>query len=305
MTSNSSYYGSKKMIRVLVIGSATIDQVEQDGISTVKMGGVVIYGGITFRKHGLRTAVVSNIATQDEEPFRRIFRQQDIRLFNGVTETTTVFVNHVDVDRDERRQEMPVRAAPITADQAQPAIGSAYHVHLGPLHPNDIRTDLFKFVAEKKRVTLDVQGYVRRVEKGKVHPCISESLDEALAVSSVIKAEREELQEILSWYYRHRQTRQMRIEDLINEYKLNEVVVTAGREGGYVVSASGEVVDYKAPQVKVADTTGAGDVFFAAYLVSRLHERRSIRESCEHATGIAVRHVKGRYITEESLRMSW
>ncbi len=289
------FVGIDKMSRVLVIGSATIDQVVQPGISAVKMGGVVTYAGITFRKHGLHTAVVSNIATQDVALFR-ILRHQDIQLFNGETKATTIFVNQV--DGDERWQEMPVRAAPITADQSRRPIQGVDHVHLGPLHPLDIETELLRLAAKKGIwVTLDVQGYVRRVEKGKVRLGISENLHEALMVCEVIKAERMELQAILDTY-------QMKIDELMNAYKLSEIVVTAGREGGRVVLASGEIVSYVARRVNhVVDTIGAGDVFFAAYLVSRLHERHSIRDACEHAALVAARQVQGRYISEDCLRI--
>jgi len=283
------------MNRVLVIGSATIDSIEQPGISAVKMGGVVTYAGITFRKHGLHTAVVSNIATQDVALFR-ILRQQDIQLFNGVTKTTTMFVNHV--DGDERWQKMPLRAAPITASQLQCTIQHVDHIHLGPLHPLDIERELLRIAPRKGIwVTLDVQGYVRRVEKGKVRPGISEDLHEALLACTVIGADRTELQVILDAY-------QMGIDELMNAYKLSEIVVTNGSEGGCVVLMSGEVVSYKARRVNhIVDVTGAGDVFFAAYLVSRLHQRRSVRVACNHAALVAARQVQGRYIPEDCLRV--
>ena len=92
------------MRRVVVIGSATVDEVKRTGTSATKMGGVVTYTGITFQKHGFTTSVVCNIAADDEELFR-ILREQSIQLFNGVTERTTVFVNHV--NGDQRRQEIP------------------------------------------------------------------------------------------------------------------------------------------------------------------------------------------------------
>ena len=284
------------MNRVVVIGSATVDEVKQTGSDVVQMGGVVTYTGITFHKHGLETSVVSNIAAVDQD-LLRILREQSIELFNGVTDRTTVFVNHV--NGDQRRQEMPVRASPITAEQARDAVESADHIHLGPLHPADIQPDLLTLVGEKKvRVTLDVQGYVRRVENGQVRVGVSERLHPALLCSSLIKADRTELEAILD-------ARQMGIEELMKVYELDEVVVTAGREGGCVTAVSGEVVGYKAARVsQVVDTTGAGDVFFGAYLFSRLHERRSIRESCEHAALVAAQQVQGRYITQETLRVA-
>ena len=284
-----------KMNSVLIIGSATIDRVEQPGVSAVKMGGVVTYAGITFRKHGLHTTVVSNIATQDVALFR-ILRQQDIQLFNGVTKTTTMFVNHV--DGDERWQEMPVCAAPITAGQLQCTIQHVDHIHLGPLHPLDIERGFIRLASRKGIwITLDVQGYVRRIEKGKVRQGISEDLHEALLACTVISAERTELQVILDAY-------QMGIDELMNAYELSEIVVTNGSEGGRVVLMSGEVVSYKARRVNhVADATGAGDVFFAAYLVSRLHQRQSVRVACKHAALVAARQVQGRYIPEDCLRV--
>ncbi len=282
------------MNHVLVIGSATIDRVEQPGISAVKMGGVVTYAGITFRKHGLHTDVVSNIATQNVALFR-ILSQQDIQLFNGVTKTTTTFVNYV--DGDERWQEMPVRATPITAGQLQRTIRGVDHIHLGPLHPLDIERGLILAPRKGIWVTLDVQGYVRRVEKGKVRPGISEDLHEALLACTVIKADQTELQVILDAY-------QMGIDEFMNAYELSEIVLTNGSEGGRVVLMSGEVVSYKARRVNhVVDTTGAGDVFFAAYLVSRLHQQRSIRGACKHAALVAARQVQGRYIPEDCLRV--
>ena len=283
------------MRRVVVIGSATVDEIRRTGTSVTKMGGVVTYTGITFQKHGFNTCVVSNIAAEDEELFR-ILREQSIQLFNGVTDRTTVFVNYV--NGDQRRQEMPVRASPITAEQARHAVESADHIHLGPLHPSDIQGDLLTLVAQKKVwVTLDVQGLVRRIDNGQVHIGISERLHPALLCSSLIKADRTELQAILD-------SQRMGIEDLMKVYELDEVVVTAGREGGRVTTASGEVVGYKAARVsQVVDTTGAGDVFFGAYLCSRLHERRSILESCEHAALVAAQQVSDRYITQERLRV--
>lgn len=286
------------MDRVLIIGPTTIDQVKGPGISVIKMGGVTTYSGITFRKHDLDATVVSKIAKKDHELFQ-IFKDQGIELLNGSTENTTVFVNHI--SGNDRRQEMPARSASITADQARHAIGSTDHVHLGPLHPLDLATDLLRLLQkEKPVVSLDVQGYIRRVDRGRVRQKtgISQRLNRALLASSVIKGDRAEIQAILDG-------RQITIEDLIYLYGLDEVVITAGSEGGRIIQATGQVVIYDVVNVnQVIDTTGAGDVFFAAYLVSRIHRGQTIRESCEHAAFVVAQHLSGLYIREEELWLS-
>ena len=143
---------------VTVIGPATIDRIEQSGSTTVMMGGVVVYSGITFRNHGLITRVVTNVATQDEW-LLNILRQHQVEVFNGITPATTMFVNHV--EGDDRWQEMPISAAPIAVRQVERALKGIHHVHLGPLHPADTEPGVLRLLSRSSAtVSLDVQGYV-------------------------------------------------------------------------------------------------------------------------------------------------
>ena len=47
---------------VAVVGSTTIDRNVIGDRTFFKLGGVTVYAGITYRRHGLTTWVVSNVA---------------------------------------------------------------------------------------------------------------------------------------------------------------------------------------------------------------------------------------------------
>jgi len=68
---------------IAVIGSTTVDIIEkatpQATSKVVKMGVVTTYAGITFHKHGLRAAVVSNISTLDKHRFK-VFSLYNVKL---------------------------------------------------------------------------------------------------------------------------------------------------------------------------------------------------------------------------------
>ncbi len=283
------------MRHILVVGSATIDMIEHAGTTTLKMGGVVTYGGITFRKHGLPTTVLCNIAPHDAR-LREVLGRHGIVIESGSTSVTTMFVNRVDGDR--RWQEMPAQASPLTADQWRRLAPRIDHLHLGPLHPQDIDTAFLTAIAVTPMcVTLDVRGYTRRIANGHVTAGACADLPAALSISQVIKADREELEAVTDYL-------RMTPRELMRVYPLREIVVTAGYRGGSVLLPSGDAIDYAAPRVaRVADPTGAGDVFFASYLAWRLHQGQSIEASCRHAALIAARHVEGKYIPQECLRL--
>ena len=74
--------------KIAILGSATIDKIIKDLKISQKIGGTVIYGGITFQKHGLPTVLVTNIAQKDG----RIFKTLD-QLGTDLSATSSLFLN--------------------------------------------------------------------------------------------------------------------------------------------------------------------------------------------------------------------
>lgn len=65
------------------------------------------------------------------------------------------------------------------------------------------------------------------------------------------------------------------------------VVVTLGERGLAAVDENGEYFTLPAFKVKVADTTGAGDVFHGAYIVGRL-EGMDAKETCRFSSAVSA-----------------
>jgi sugar/nucleoside kinase (ribokinase family) len=286
---------SHPTIDIAVIGSATLDRIVFEDRAADKIGGVAVYAGITFRKHGLETAVLANIAQADLRHFRTL-EESGVRLVPGPTATTTRFVNRE--TGGGRVQEMPGRADPIRCCEWLETAHTVRHVHLGPLHPDDIHPELLSFVKRGRYfVSLDLQGYVRRVRDSAVEAEVSERLEEVLSFADAVKATGEELRLILERFGTDVQT-------LRERFGFGEMLVTCGAGGGRLINASGETVDYASVRAEcVDDPTGAGDVFFAAYLAGRHHEGWTEPESLAHAAQIAALHVEGKYIPKTMLEI--
>ena len=281
------------MCIVCVIGSASLDTNVAKGACAQKIGGVATYGGVTFQKSGIEALVISNVARDDRKWFKRCAAMGLTWAF-GDTPATTRFVNCY--DRDARRQTIRTRALPIRAEQVRSVIERAAHVHLGPLHPLDIaRAGIEALAGFDGFVSLDVQGYLRTAPSGEVVPSVSGRLNRALAAARVIKADASEMEAMLTRFGTD-------AVGLLRRFGVGEAVITEGRRGGSVVLESGEVFTFPAcPAPRVADPTGAGDVFFAAYLARRHHAGAGVAEACDHAARIAARQVSGRFIPDSLL----
>ena len=213
-----------KKKNILIIGSATLDEIIQNNSSVFKVGGVVTYAGLTYKKHGLHPIIVSNVASEDKEIFH-LFQSEKITHHFGETESTTKFVNRL--NGNARIQEMPGGASPITASQIIPLLKEVDHIHLGPLHPDDIDPSVFKSVTKNNQsVSLDVQGYVRYVdmESKKIRAGVSENLHDALHFTDMIKADVYELDVILDAFG-------MSVQELKDFYNLSEIAVTDAEQG--------------------------------------------------------------------------
>jgi len=276
-----------------VVGSITIDKIVTEGQRFNKLGGVTTYAGLTYRRHGIPTLIVSNLAKQDLDNINT-FKAEKIDVIWQKSVQTTHFVNYI--QGPKRCQEMPQQASPIEPGQIQEIIDRVDGLHLGPLHPLDIDPAALSLLQiSNLPIFLDVQGYTRIVRNKRVYPSVSDHLAAGLSSAQIIKANGIEYQSILDFY-------QMNLTELMTRFKIDESVVTSGKTGGFVHTRNGETFQYAADTVNSpADPTGAGDVFFAAYIVSRFSNQLSIPEACRYAARIAGLQVAGKYLTIDQL----
>jgi len=290
---NSGRNPRRSPAAVLIAGSATRDTILLGGEQMRKIGGVATYAGITFRKHGIATHVLTNLAPEDGSLFHA-YLKYGIHLHVGRAGRTTCFVNRM--DGDSRTQEVPGRALPIPWDACRGLLGEIRHVHLGPLHPEDLDEAWFQGLKEfAGLISLDVQGYMRNIRDGRVTASVSPLLEKALQACCVIKATEQEFGLILNAW-------KMDQAEFLRRFRLDEILVTCGRSGGYLLTGRHERTEYPAvPAGGSGDTTGAGDVLFAAYLAARHYHGLGRGHALLHAARIASLHVGGGYIPPEDL----
>ena len=284
------------MKSIAVVGSTTVDKIVGKNLSFLKMGGVTTYSGITYARHGIEAMAVSNIAEQDQKISTRLQRE-NIIVFNGKTEHTTHFVNHI--NSEGRRQRLPRKARPISADQIANVLKRVTVIHLGPLHPSDIEMQAINLLNDfDLRVILDVQGYIRSVRNQIVYPIVSKKLSDALMVAHIIKANKVEYDAILDFY-------KVDLIELMTRFKLEEFIVTLREKGGFVQTQSGDKIHYDADRpMSIEDPTGAGDVFLASYIIGRFLKQKNISEACKDAAGLVTQQIAGNYIKKNTLMLA-
>lgn len=282
---------------VAVIGSVTIDRIVRGRESFHQLGGVTTYAGITFQRLGIHTSVVTNLA-HGHQSILDALRKEDVEVISGRCENTTCFINHI--RSNDRWQEMPAAADPITCEQMKSVLIPETHLHLGPLHPDDLDARIVQSISNSNRlVSLDVQGYLRAVEDNRVQTRVAEYLADALLCAKIVKAEEKELTAILDFFG-------MTLPVWMQTYGIDEIVVTAGPRGGFIRTLSEQEFHFGAQALHSSDqalAVGAGDVFFAAYLTYRFYEGETIPVSSQRAACLAARQIQGQYITRETLKL--
>ncbi len=286
---------------VTVIGSITMDQIIMGNKTIEIQGGVVTYAGFTFRKHHIPTLIVTNVGKKEKYILKNL-SNKGVKVYYELCAETTRFINYI--KSDQRQQLVPTQAVPIEEGLVKKVLPMSNHIHLGPLHPWDIHPEAIVYLKNylektkkesKPLVTLDVQGYIREINNQVVQALVSENLEEALWCSDIIKADKNELKVIIEHF-------RITPLQLINKYNIQELVITEGSKGGQILLPQAAPIPFRAMPVKnFTDFTGAGDVFFAAYLIKHLYHGEEISTSCDYAARIASLKIKGSYIPYSDL----
>ena len=248
----------------LVIGHITQD-VTPAGL---RLGGTVAFSALTARALGLRVGIVT-AAAQD----------LTLNVLDGITvvsvpsEHTTTYENIY--GKEGRKQVLHHQAAHISFESVPEAWRSTSILHLGPL-AQELDAQLPKSFAPSL-LGITPQGWMRNWDaQGHVSPCKWESAEMLLPQVGAASISREDVggdEEV--------------IENMAHQTRV--LAVTEG-EAGAVLYWNGDRRRFPAPKMNEVDSTGAGDIFAAAFFI-RLFTTRDPWEAGRFATQLAARSV--------------
>jgi len=252
---------------VCVIGHITRDIIGADDGEFEMPGGTAYYTAIALKNLGMSVAVITKLNDSDVCLLREL-EKDSIPVFLGKSDSTTTFRNVYSSDTSTREQ--------LVKDVATPfAVGDVSHCearifHLGPLMKNDIPLEVIRCLADRARISLDAQGFVRnfagmRREWARVDHVEWEEQSEALPFVNILKANEEEAR-ILS----HEQNMAEIALDL-SSHGPEEVVITRGANPSLIYSKGKSywVPSFPPRNKALVDPTGCGDTYMAAYLYYR------------------------------------
>lgn len=252
---------SMDSIDYLAVGHITRDLIS-DG---QRIGGSVVYAALTARALGLRAGIVTSWGEDVEEA-----RIEDIGIVNIKSDRSTTFQN-IETETGRVQKVFHV-ASSLEYKHIPPGWRSSSIVHLAPV-ANEINPSMVRYFPNAL-VGITPQGWFRRWdESGNVS---TGSWEDALhllehAGATVISVEDVAGEELM-------------IEELATVCRV--LAVTEG-DKGVRLYWNGDVRRFRPPPVRVVDTTGAGDIFAAAFF-ARLYSTRDPWEAARFATQLSA-----------------
>lgn len=251
-------------VEYLVLGHVAEDLTP----SGVQLGGTVSYAALTARALGMSVGIVTSVGK--DAPLKVL---EGIQIINIPTERSTIFENVK--TENGRKQTLHHQAALINFEHVPQAWRNAPVVHLAPIAQEVDSKLAEQFPASLVGVT--PQGWMRGWdENGKVFATAWENSEQVLRrVGGVV----------------------MSIEDINRDLELVESMAHQTRvlcltegELGSVLHWNGDRRRFRAPVMTEVDSTGAGDIFAAAFFV-RLNQTRDPWEAARFATNLAAHSV--------------
>lgn len=250
------------MYDICCVGHITLDKVVTPKSTVHMAGGTAFYFSNAIRNMEVGYILVTALAHRDLD-YVADLRAKGIEVRALPSAHTVYFENIYSENQDHRTQRVLQQADPFTTIQLRNIEASVYH--LGPLLAGDIPVDLFRTLSARGKVSLDAQGYLRKVENKNVLPIDWADKKEALPYVDILKANEHEMAVLTG------QTDPRAGARVLFDWGVKEVIITLGSKGS-VIFTNGTFYDIPAyiPNTSVVDATGCGDTYMAGYLYKRV-----------------------------------
>jgi sugar/nucleoside kinase (ribokinase family) len=247
-------------------------------------GGTSFYFSSAIRNMDLKYLLITSLAKK-EMHFVSDLRLEGIEVkVAALSEHTVYFENKYSQEQDHRTQRVLQKSDAFNAEQLKNVESSIFH--LGPLLADDMPVEIIKKLSEKGKVSLDVQGYLRKVENQKVYAIDWPEKKEALQYVEILKANETEMAFLTG------STDVRKASKILFDWGVREIVITLGSRGSVIFDGSHFYnVPAFSPITSVVDATGCGDTYMAGYLYQR-QKGKGFRYAGEFAAAMATLKIE-------------
>lgn len=250
------------MKKICCIGHITRDRIITPQQTIDMAGGTSFYmaHGMHHLSQDFPFQLVTKIGQESQEEVDHL-RQMNIDVLSYSSPHSVFFENHYGLNSNQRTQRVLAKAAPFTIEEMEPLAAEVFH--LGSLLADDFSPEIVKFLAQKGRISIDVQGYLREVRGEKVYAVDWKDMDAVLPYVDIVKLNEHEMYAIM-----HTNDSKIVAEKLAS-YGVREVIITLGSYGSLIYA---DKTCYEIPAYtprKIVDATGCGDTYSTGYLYMR------------------------------------
>jgi sugar/nucleoside kinase (ribokinase family) len=246
---------------IALVGHYTKDTIVTPQETRTVHGGAFRYGAYVVAKMGLKAAVITRLAREDFEVVEDLTRLGVEVLAKPTTQSTCLRLVYPTADLDQRNISVEGNAGAFTLAEVVPIQARVFHI--GASIRGEVPLEVIEALAQKgARISLDVQGFIRVNQDGKlVHAGWPEQA-QVLKLVDVLKTDRVEA-EILTGEKDIKEAAR-----ILAEFGPHEIVLT--HRDGVLVYAEGHFYETPFFPSEVRGRTGRGDTCTAAYLGKRL-----------------------------------
>lgn len=263
---------------ICCIGHTTMDRVMTPAETVLMPGGTSIYFSSAMAALDLKYSLITSLAESDQSALDTL-REKEITVTVHPTAHTLFFENIYGHNPNDRTQRVLQEAEPFTPEQVTGDEASIYH--LGTLMAGDIPANAIKALSEKGKLSLDVQGYLRKVVNQNVVPIDWEEKEDLLPFVHFLKANEEEMAVLTGHTNPEEGARKLL------SWGAKEVIITLGSNGSVVYTTNDAYLIPAFEPTLLKDATGCGDTYMAGYLYKRC-KGASIEEAGEFAAAMAT-----------------
>ncbi len=273
---------------ICCVGHITLDKVVTPRSVVHMAGGTAFYFSNALSRMDVRYTLVTALAQSEMSAVAEL-EAKGIEVKVLPSKHTVYFENIYSENQDYRTQRVLQEADPFTVEQLSP-IDSRYY-HLGPLLAGDIPVDVIRNLSGHGKVSLDAQGYLRKVQDHNVLAIDWPAKKEALQYVHILKVNESEMAVLTG------QTEVKKGARVLADWGVKEVVITLGSMGSVIYTdQSFYTIPAYVPTTSVVDATGCGDTYMAGYLYQRAkgaREGSSIQDAGEFAAAMATLKIEG------------